>query len=105
MKGKLEYTFKHAPEINIGSIFSRVDKNNKKHQCKVVWRSEYYIAYDYFNPYSNEVITASKYNERIYFKRQFGWDKEKGNWFLPSKYGNFYLEREVYNNDNTKTND
>ena len=85
--------FKVAPEIKVGSIFSKIDKNGKKHQCIVTWRSEYHIAYDYVNPYTNEVISGGKYSDTHFIKHRFYFDYEKQNRYIQTKYGNYYLEK------------
>lgn len=49
-------SFKFAPEVKIGTIFTRVDKNGKVWTAEVVDRTEYFVDVKKIQPYKRKVV-------------------------------------------------
>lgn len=47
--------FKHCPIIEIGDIFTRIDKNGKTWKAEIINRTEYYVDVKKYMPYKAKV--------------------------------------------------
>ena len=54
--------FKFAPEIKVGDVFTRIDKNGRVWEAKVINRTEYFVDVEKITPYkikvANDDMTA-----------------------------------------------
>ena len=62
---KNEINFDFAPNVKIGSVFSRIDRNGKKWIAEVINRTEYFVDVKKIQPYKRKIVddffTTTKY--------------------------------------------
>lgn len=74
-KNKISFDF--APNVKIGSVFSRIDRNGKKWIAEVVSRSEYFVDVKKIQPYKRRVVDDSFTTSKFY-----GGAKRKKSYYL-----------------------
>ena len=60
--------FEYAPQVNIGDIFTRIDKNGTVWKAEVVNRTEYFVDVKKYHPYKVKFATGYfdwEYEEKI----------------------------------------
>ena len=80
--------------VEIGSVFSRVDRNGRKHKLIVARKMNCYVNCDIYNPYTNETIPTPIVDGKYTTKLLVRYSVDENRYFIPTKYGAYYLEKE-----------
>ena len=75
--------FKHCPVIQIGDIFTRIDKNGKVWKAEVINRTEYFVDVKKTQPYQIKVYDEEPIKQRKFYN---------GEWHIKYVDGVFHYE-------------
>ena len=59
--------FKYAPEIKVGDVFTRVDKNGKVWKAEVINRTEYFVDVKKTQPYQVRVCDEEPFRQKRFY--------------------------------------
>ena len=63
--------FKFAPEIKIGTVFTRIDKNGKVWKAEVINRTEYFVDVKKTQPYQIKICDSEPIRQKKFYNNEW----------------------------------